>query len=195
MPWQRDSPSLEVGRSCLSAEPEAWGAVWAVWLADHMIVGTNCFWWLLCAQTSWPNDRRNRNDMSFCLWEVWYWFYSNVKSLSAFSKGIILPVLAWIVLRCIIWRSTTQNPSSCFGILCLTLRQGLHLLRGTGRGCSFSCGAIVWRTFQDSNLWWGSRWQRVILDHNSSSNRWATHVGFPGPERNRITFKYENTTV
>lgn len=95
----------------------------------------------------------------------------------------VLPVLAWIVLRSIIWRSTTQNPSACFCILCLPLGQRLHLLRGTRRGCRVSCGAVIWRTFQNSNLRWGCCRQRVILDYNSSANRWATRtqVGFPVP--------------
>ncbi len=93
----------------------------------------------------------------------------------------VLPVLAWIVLRRVIWRSTAQNPSSGFCILRLPLGQRLHLLRGTSGGCKVSCGTVIWRTFQNSNLWWGRCRQRVILDYNGSSNRWATRTqaGFP----------------
>lgn len=139
MPSQEASWLLGAGSSCLSAESEAWGAIWASWLADHMIIWTNWFWCLLCAHTSWP-------------------------------------VLAWIVLRRIIWWCTTQNPFSGFCVLCLSLGQRLHLLRGTRQGCKVSCGTVIWRTFQNSNLWWGCCRQRVILDYNSSSNRWATRT-------------------
>lgn len=161
---------------CLSAESEAWGAIRPGGLADHVIVWTNCFWRLLWGQTSWPSDMtRNKNELVistslFCKTIVLLWCY-------------ILPVLAWTVLRHILWRSTTQNPSSCLGILCLPLGQRLHLLRGTSRWRSISCCAVVRGTFQDSNLWWGCCRQRVILDYNSSSNRWATRpqLGFPIP--------------
>lgn len=108
---------------------------------------------------------------------------------------LFLPVLAWIVLRRIIRRSTTQNPSSGFGIFCLSLGQGLHLLRGTRRGRSVSCGTVIWRTFQNSDLWWRCCRQGVILDYNSSPNRWATRtqigllVSVKMCERNKITGK------
>lgn len=64
MPSQGDSWFLPAGISCLSAESEAWGAIWASGLADHMIVWTNWFWWLLHAHTSWPNDMR-RNKINY----------------------------------------------------------------------------------------------------------------------------------
>lgn len=99
------------------------------------------------------------------VWTNWFWWL-----LHAHTSW---PVLAWIVLRRIIWGRTTQDPSSCFCVLRLPLGQRLHLLRGTSRGCEVSCSTIIWRTFQNSNLWWGCSRLRVILDYNSSSNRWA----------------------
>lgn len=53
-------PCLESGSSCLSAQSEAWGAIRAVGLTDHVIVWTNWFQWLLHTHTSWPNNGKRK---------------------------------------------------------------------------------------------------------------------------------------
>lgn len=60
-PWQRHSRFLEPLRGRLSAEPEAWGAVRTVGLADHVTVWTTRFRWRLRVQASGPGGGRHRH--------------------------------------------------------------------------------------------------------------------------------------
>lgn len=128
-------PCLESGSSCLSAQSEAWGAIRAVGLTDHMVVWTNWFQWLLRTHTSWPNNSTRKIRIHYKTFCRPSWFCRHYNS----------PVLALIVLRRLFWRSTTQNPPSGFCILCLSLGQRLHLLSGTRRGSGVSCVAVICR--------------------------------------------------
>lgn len=58
-------PCLESGSSCLSAQSEAWGAIRAVGLTDHVIVWTNWFQWLLHTHTSWPNNGKRKIRINY----------------------------------------------------------------------------------------------------------------------------------
>lgn len=95
MPSRGDSRFLGVGRCCLSAESEAWGAIRAGGLADHVIVWTNCFWWLLCAHTSWSDDVRTTHISVFSV--LWRWTSDLLLLIIIFLLDVVF-YLSWHVL-------------------------------------------------------------------------------------------------
>ena len=58
MPSQGGISFLDADSFHLSAESEAWGAIWTGGLADNLIVWMNGLEWLLHTHTSRPNDTK-----------------------------------------------------------------------------------------------------------------------------------------